>query len=217
MIVYGASFSPFVRKVLAFGGEKGIEVENKIQNPAAFDPEFLEASPFRKIPALRDGDFLLCESTAIVTYFDALRPEPNLIPLEPRARARTIWFEEYVDTIVVPVGLRIFFNRVVAPMVGAAADLGAAERAARDDLPPVLDYLESQIPESGWLVEDRYTLADLACANPVATLAYAGWSVDEARHPKIKALAERVLSRPVFAALLERERRFFARVRPQAA
>ena len=29
MIVYGSSLSPFVRKVLAFGAEKGIELELK--------------------------------------------------------------------------------------------------------------------------------------------------------------------------------------------
>jgi len=37
MIVYGASLSPFVRKVLAFAAEKGIEVEHKVLPPNSDD------------------------------------------------------------------------------------------------------------------------------------------------------------------------------------
>ena len=68
MIVYGSSLSPYVRKVLAFAGEKGIEVELRpggIPSPSA---EFSEASPFRKMPALRDGDYTLADSSAIIHY-----------------------------------------------------------------------------------------------------------------------------------------------------
>src|SRR4028119_1463092 len=88
MIVYGSSLSPFVRKVLAFAAEKGIEVESKPVGLGSEDPEFREASPFGKIPGFRDGDFAISDSTAIIAYLDAIRPEPNLVPTEPRARGR---------------------------------------------------------------------------------------------------------------------------------
>mgnify|MGYP006211470151 CR=1 FL=1 len=64
MIVYGSSLSPFVRKVLAFAAEKGIEVELKAIGLANREPDFLEASPFGKMPALRDGDFTVADSSA---------------------------------------------------------------------------------------------------------------------------------------------------------
>ena len=80
MIVYGASMSPFVRKVLAFGAEKGLELENKPMGFDSDDPDFLAASPFRKIPGFSDGDFRIADSSAIIAYLDAIRPEPNLIP-----------------------------------------------------------------------------------------------------------------------------------------
>ena len=88
MIIYGARPSPFVRKVIVFAAEKGIAVEVR---PAGFGKggaEFERASPFGKIPALVDGDFAISDSTAIITYMDVLHPEPNLIPTEPKARAR---------------------------------------------------------------------------------------------------------------------------------
>ena len=77
MIVYGSSFSPFVRKVMAFGAEKGIALELKRIGLASDDAEFGEASPFRKMPALRDGDFTLADSSAIVVYLEAIRPDPD--------------------------------------------------------------------------------------------------------------------------------------------
>jgi glutathione S-transferase len=57
MIVSGSSMSPYVRKVLAFAAEKGIEVESRPLGLGSEDPDFRAASPFRKIPAFRDGDF----------------------------------------------------------------------------------------------------------------------------------------------------------------
>jgi len=115
MIVYGSSLSPFVRKVLAFAAEKGIELEVRPIGIGNQDPEFREASPFGKMPGFRDGDFAISDSTAIVTYLEAIKPDPALIPAEPKARARAIWYEEFSDTLLMSCGGKMFFNRVVAP------------------------------------------------------------------------------------------------------
>ena len=140
MIVYGSSMSPFVRKVLAFAAEKDIELETRPLGLGSDDPEFRQASPFGKIPALRDGDFGISDSTAIIAYLDALKPEPELIPAEPKARARTIWYEEFGDTILAACGTKMFFNRVVAPrFLKRDGDLAAADKAERDELPRVLE------------------------------------------------------------------------------
>ena len=52
MILYGSSLSPYVRKVMAFAGEKGIELDLQPTGFPNHSQEFLEASPFRKMPAL---------------------------------------------------------------------------------------------------------------------------------------------------------------------
>jgi glutathione S-transferase len=106
MILYGSSLSPYVRKVLAFAAEKGIELELR---PTGFPnhlPEYLEASPFKKMPALRDGDYMLADSSAIIHYLEAKQPDPPLIPVEPKLRGKAIWFEEFADTILVPCGAK---------------------------------------------------------------------------------------------------------------
>ena len=73
----------------------------------------------------------------------------------------------------------MFFNRVVAPrFLGREGDLAAADKAERETLPPLLDYLEGVIPDSGFLVGDALTLADLAVASPFANLAHCGVTID---------------------------------------
>lgn len=207
MIIYGGSLSPFVRKAMVFAAEKGIDFELRpIQ-----DPDFRVVSPFGKMPALRDGDFTISDSTAIITYLDALKPEPNLIPTEPRARARTIWFEEYGDTLLGACSGKIFFNRVVSPkFYGKPGDLDAAEEAQRTEFPRLMDYLESVAPASGYLVEDRFTLADIAVASPLATLMHGDCPMDAKAHPKAHAYVSRIWERPSFARLLEQEKAMMA-------
>jgi len=219
MIVYGSSMSPFARKVLAFGAEKGLELGYKPLNFGADDPDFRAASPFGKIPAFRDGDFGISDSSAIIAYLDAVKPEPNLIPTAPRARARCIWFEEFADTLLMDCGRKMFFNRIVAPMfMGRAGDPDAADQAEREQLPPLLDYLEGQVPEGGgFLVEDRITLADLAVASPFVNLIeHLKVEVDAARHPRTLAYVRGILARPSMKKWVDKETRFFERFRAAA-
>ncbi|HEX9964902.1 MAG TPA: glutathione S-transferase family protein [Allosphingosinicella sp.] len=209
MIVYGASLSPFVRKVLAYGAEKGLELGHKPVGIGSDDPGFLAASPFRKMPAFSDGDFGISDSSAIIHYLEAKYPEPALIPAEPEARARTIWFDEFADTILCACGAKMFFNRIVAPrFLGREGDLVTADKAEKEELPPILDYLERTIPDSGWLVGDGITLADIAVATAFANFRHLGLTLDPARYPKVAAFAERMLARPSFAGWVERETAF---------
>jgi glutathione S-transferase len=211
IVIYGSSMSPFVRKTMVFAKEKGVAFEAKPGGRRASDPDFDKASPFGKIPAMKDGDYLLADSTAIVAYLDAIKPEPNLIPTEPKARGRCIWFEEFADTLVADCGGKIFFTRVVGPrFLGMATDLAVADAAQADDFPRLVDYLESVVPASGYLVEDRFTLADIAVASPFATMALADCPVNPATHPKTARYLEGVLARPSFAALIAQEKAMLA-------
>ena len=212
MIIYGSSLSPFVRKVLAFAGEKGIEVDVQSTGFPKHSPEYLEASPFRKMPALRDGDYTLADSSAIIHYLEAKYPEPALIPAEPRARGTTIWFDEFSDTILTSCGAKMFFNRIVAPrFLGKPGDADAADAAERDELPPILDYLERVVPDpGGYLVGETITLADIAVASPFANLAHVCCEICPERHGRVRGYVESILSRPSFAPWIERETAFLA-------
>lgn len=211
MILYGSTMSPFVRKVAAYAAEKGIAIDLQptgFPNPT---PEFRAASPFGKMPALVDDDYRLADSSAIIAYLEAKYPDPEMIPAEPRARGRVIWFDEFADTLLFACGAKIFFNKIVAPrFLGREGDLAAAEAAERDELPPLLDYLETAIPDSGYLVGDKLTLADIAVAGPFANFGHCNVAIDGARYPKVSAYTSAILSRPSFAQYVERESAYLA-------
>jgi glutathione S-transferase len=213
LILYGSSLSPYTRKVLAYAGEKGIEVDLQptgFPNPSS---EFLEASPFRKMPALRDGDYTLADSSAIIHYLEAKHPAPALIPSDAKSRGKVVWYEEFADTILFACGGKIFFNRIVAPrFMGRECDEAAVQAAELNDLPPILDYLEKVVPgAAGYLVGDRLTLADIAVAGPFANFRHTNTRIDPERYPRTVAYVDRMLARPSLSRWLEQETAFLAK------
>lgn len=213
MILYGSSLSPYVRKVLAFAAEKGIALDVQPVAPGDPDPDFRLASPFGKMPGFRDGDYALADSSAIIHYLEARFPQPALIPADAELRGKTIWFEEFADTILVSCGAKIFFNLIVAPrFLGRPGDEDAARQAELNDLPPILEYLERTVPDDGgFLVGDALTLADIAVAGPFANFRHTKTRVDPDRYPRTVGYVERILARPSFAGWIERETAFLAR------
>lgn len=219
MILFGSALSPYARKCIVVAAEKGVDLEVRSTGRGNPDPQFLAASPFRKMPALVDGDFTLADSSAIIHYIEAKHPEPALIPAEPKARGQVIWFDEFADTILFDCGRTMFFNRVVAPLIfGREGDIEAAEKAEREQLPVALDYLEKVVPDGvGYLVGDGLTLADIAVASPFANFRHLEYAFDQARHGRVAAYVDRILARPAFAESLVLEQRFLAAARAQAA
>ncbi len=211
MIVYGASVSPFVRKVVVVAAEKAMPITLRQIGLGATDPEFLAASPFRKMPGFSDGDFHISDSSAIVQYLEAIQPAPAMIPAEARARARTIWFDEFADTILTVAAGKMFFNRIVSPrFLGQPGDEAAAANAEASELPPILAYIEGVLPTSGHLVDDRMTLADISVASPFVNLLHCGYSPDAAKYPRLTAFLAMMFARPGFARTIAAEQRALA-------
>src|SRR5688572_5803875 len=115
MQVFGGIASPYVRKVCLVLEEKGLPYELVQLPPHADDPAFRATSPFGKIPGFADGDYQLSDSSAIIAYLEAKHPERPMLPAEPRARGKAVWLDEFTDTIFGSAGLKILFNRFVAP------------------------------------------------------------------------------------------------------
>ena len=209
MKLFGFPLSPFVRKAAVAATEKGIEFEWEPINPNAPTDEFVKISPFRKIPALVDGDFSIADSTAIVTYLDAKYPEPPLLPASPEARARAVWFEEVVDTVLIPTGAPIVVNRFLRPTFFGAEGDEAAALAGEEAILRPLDYLEGELRADGWLGES-YAVGDIVLASVIKTLSYAAWSIDTARHPKLAAWYGRASERAAWKKIAEHEAAVFA-------
>ncbi|MBU6208000.1 MAG: glutathione S-transferase family protein [Alphaproteobacteria bacterium] len=216
MTIYGSTFSPFVKKVVAFASEKGLShdlLPTFLDRPGgAPNPDFKAASPLGKMPAIKDGDYVLADSTAICLYLDAAYPDKPLIPAEAKARGVCFWWEEFADTVIFPAAGKIFFNRLVSPKFLGIPGNEAVAREGDSELAMRLDQLESHLPRANvWLVEDRLTLAEISLASIFGSLLHVGIEPGPER-PKLQALSDKILARPAFKAMIDKERSVLERI-----
>ena len=209
--VYGAHVSPFVRKVRAFLAEKNIPYELDPVVPFGAPPEFKKMSPLGRIPAFRDGDRTLADSSVICAYIERTHPTPALYPSDPYDYARALWFEEYADGgMVTVVGPKIFFQKFVAPrFFNRATDEAMVQKAVDEELPPLFDYLEGEVGDREFLVGDAISIADIGVSTQFVNLRHVGVSVDPGRWPKLAAYVARMHARPSFKGLIEEERAMY--------
>jgi glutathione S-transferase len=146
-----------------------------------------------------DGEAVF-DSTRIIERLERLRPDPPLYPADPGERRRALALEEFFDEELGPHIRRAAFHAILPfpdYVVGFfAGEAGLAQRvafrAALSALRPLiartltiddttaalgrrktaeaLDRLESELGPSGYLVGDRFTVADLTAAALFAPL-----------------------------------------------
>jgi len=200
--IVGSYLSPYVRKVLVVLHVKGIAYEIDPIVPFFGDDRFAAISPLRRIPVLIDDQVTLSDSSVICQYLEDRHPTPALFPADVAQRARARWIEEFADTRMGDVFIWRYFNQLVIQRVvfGTEPDRALVEKTVSEDIPQVLDYLESLAPAEGWIFGDL-SIADVAIACFLRNAAFARFAIDAARWPRTAALVERTLASPPFQAL----------------
>ena len=216
LVVLGASVSPFVRKVRTFLAEKGIAYEHDPVNPFSPPAGWREVSPLGKIPALRDGDRTLADSSVICAYLERRFPNPALYPSDHFEYARALWFEEFMDGGFTSIaGPKVFMPLVLAPLLGGKPVDPAAEKAAEEavakDLSPLWEYLERELGEREYFVGTRLSIADVAIACPHVNLRHAGVAPERRRFPRLRSFLDRMLGRPSLKAIVDEETPVFGK------
>jgi glutathione S-transferase len=203
--VYGVHGSPFVRKVFVALDIKNIPYEIVPQMPFSGDQEYLKINPLGKVPTLVDGELTLGDSKVICRYLESAYPDPALYPADIADRAMADWYEDLCGGAVAEMAAGIFFQRFMRPFAfKEEPDEELVSKITEKRLPPMLDYLESQVPADGF-VFGEFTMADLSIASPFFNAAYAGYDVDASRWPAMAGLIARVRALPEVAAVLEKE------------
>ncbi len=204
--IVGSYVSPYVRKVLACLNLKGLAYEIDPITPFFGNEEYARLSPLRRIPVLIDGDFSVSDSTVICAYLDDAYPGRPLLPSDARDRAQARWLEEYADTRLGDVFIwGLFYQKVVHPAVwGEPGDEERIARTLAEDIPATLNYLETQLPETGFKFGE-IGLADISLASFFRNAAYAGFEPDAGRWPRTAGFVTRTLEHPSIASLLPLE------------
>ncbi len=208
-VLYGAHGSPFVRKVKIFLAEKKVPYQFEAVIPVNVSEEYKKISPLGKIPAFRDDDFAISDSSVICEYLEKTNPEPSLFPKDPQKYARALWFEEYADTAMAStIGGKIFFPKILAPLLlKKPVDEEKIKEGVEKGLPPLFDYLESQVNPEHFLVGNRFSIADISVGSQIVNLMLCGFAVDAARWPKLAEYISELFSRPSFEACIEKEKK----------
>ena len=199
MKIIGSFVSPYVRKVLVCLELKGLDYEVDPITPFFGNDEFRRLSPLCRIPVLIDGDLTLTDSTVIAEYLDEAYPDPRLMPMDPKERARARWLEEFADTRLGDVFIwGLFYPKMVHPRVwGEPGDQARIDKSLNTEIPEALDYLEYELPQEGYLFGEM-GLADISIASFFRNASYAGFVPNPLRWPRVARLVEQVLAHPAF-------------------
>jgi glutathione S-transferase len=170
--IYWAAGSPYAWRVMLAAELKRIPYESKLLEFSKGDlktPEFLALNPRGRVPAIRDGDFTLGESLAILSYLERKYPEPPLFGRTPEETGR-IWlaiaeYDSYLRDPLTTVNRWLFNDKPRTPEVDDAYAKVVAPEIAR---------LEQRLGRGPWLVGDAPSAAEAVWFPPMRTLVRAG-------------------------------------------
>jgi glutathione S-transferase len=157
--IYWISGSPFAWRVLLTAEVKGISYEGKLLEASKDElktPEFLAINPLGRVPALRDGNFTLHESLAIMVYLDRKHPSPPLFGRTAEEAGRIF---QCISEFISDFGP---FSQRLGRSIFLGAPRNAEEaKEARDKIHTSLSRLEGYAEEGAWLVGPELTAADI--------------------------------------------------------
>ena len=174
--------------------EKGIDFEVNEVDLSNKSEEFLEVSPYGKVPVLRVNGTSLYESNIVNEYLDEVYGSPKLMPENPEERASVRSWMAFADDY--------FFPSVFRVRMGLQRGYSEDEiQEARVKLDDALSRLEHQLEGREYLVGE-YTLADIAHAgnfHRLRVLAKSG-EVSLEMYPNVMVWIGRVESRESYEA-----------------
>ncbi|XP_070712648.1 glutathione S-transferase theta-1b isoform X2 [Pempheris klunzingeri] len=189
-------FSQPCRSVYIFAKKNNINFD--FQKVALLDGEqygedFGKINLIRKVPALRDGDFCLAESIAIILYLAEKFKTPDFwYPADLQQRAR---INEYLSWQHIGIrlhGSKMFWLRLLIPKALGVDIPQDKLDAALEDLNGSLRLIEEKfIQDRPFIAGDHISLADLVAIVEIMQPVGSGLDVFEGR-PKLSAWRDRV-------------------------
>ncbi|MCO5056936.1 MAG: glutathione S-transferase family protein [Rhizobiaceae bacterium] len=161
-----------------------IEVED-----CASDKELAVLNPNRKIPVIEDGDVVLWESMAINLYL-ARKSGGELAPKDEIEDAQMQMWSFWVSNECVSDCMTVLAHSVLIPEDERSTE---ALEAALRRLGRPLEVLNEHLVTTGFVINARFTIADLNIASVFGWLVAA--SIDLAAYPSILAWFKRCSDR----------------------
>ena len=183
--------STFARRVRSALLEKKIPHELVTVDMAAKQhksPEYLALNPYGRVPTLEEDGFVVWESTAILEYLELTRPDPPLVPADPRGRALLEMHVKLCDLELARNTSTIIFPKRFLPKERWDEK---AMAQAKVTIEKHLGIVEAQLGAKQWMVGDRYSMVEV-CYTPFVQFLEL---MEIVPPPAVAAWVERMLSR----------------------
>ncbi len=181
--ILGRANSINVQKVMWCATELGLDIERS-DIGGAFGgietAEFLSLNPNGQIPVLKDGEFVIWESNAIVRYLCQKYGKTSWVPecVMQQGSAHQ-WMDWYLTALHAPVST-VFLQLIRTPIKEREPELMATAHKRSVDLWTILD---AQLEGKSFLLGDQISMADI----PVGCAAFR-WHALEIERPVLKNL-----------------------------
>lgn len=158
--LYWGSGSPFAWRVMLTLEVKGLEYESKLLEFSKGDHKtaaYLKLNPRGKVPSLKDVDFVLYESLAIMSYIDRKYPDPPLFGKTPEETGLIWRWLAECESYVVSAG-----DKLVRPIFfGQGLERVEEIQQGVQTLRAEFRRLDERLARSQWLVGDKLSAADI--------------------------------------------------------
>ncbi len=156
--LHGVGLSNYYNMVKLSLTEKGLEFE-EVESAPSQESDYKAKSPMGKVPCIETDGGCMAETTAIMSYLEALKPDPALLPTDPFARGKVIELirvlELYVELQVRRHYGEIFFG-------------GERNQAAFDEVKPIVENGLAALKQLGsyspYIAGSDFTYADIVSA-----------------------------------------------------
>jgi glutathione S-transferase len=170
---------------------------------------YRKLQPFGQVPVMEADSVVMFESGAIVLTI--AEQSEKLMPTSPVARSHVRqWLFTAINTVEPPITMlhQIFFFAQGA----GSEDVKKLRQVTLDWIGTRLDELAAILGERDYLVDDRFTAADLMM---IAVLRMLRTTDEVTRRPKLAAYVRRGEERPAFQRALAAQMRHFEENAPR--
>jgi len=196
LTIWGRGNSNNVKKVLWCAEELGLAYEH-VNAGGAFgvvdEPAYRAMNPNGLVPCIRDGDFVLWESNAIVRYLAARYGDGRLWADDPQARAGADkWMDWTTSSLAAPFR-DVFWNNVrLSP---DKRDVAAMEKG-RVACSRLFSIVDGALAGQPFLSGEQFGMGDI----PLGGFTYAWFEMPIERPdlPHLRAWYDRLSARPAY-------------------
>jgi glutathione S-transferase len=160
LTLYWGSGSPFSWRVMLALQYKGLPYVSQLLH---FDkqehqsPQMLKLNPRGRVPVLKDGDYVVFESVAILYYLEVKHPKPPIFGLTPEEAGvimRVICeFQAYAEPSLQKIVRAIFADEVAEDIDSLTDAMHVVAREART--------IEGRLSKEQWIVGANYSATDM--------------------------------------------------------